>query len=1226
MHTPKQIRLKIFIYLSLAILFFVWSIFYSKKISPVSLSEKVDKVNSILSEKETHVDNILIEAANKIKTVTVDSLFFEQSYSYLYQKESIILLVFQDSVLKYWSDNSVNAFNVITLQNNFVLLSNAWFEIRKKESNENIIIGLIKIKNAYIYENQYLQNNFQKDFNLPVNTIISREESEYKIYSKEGTFLFSLIFPDKFLIGDHQGLMIVSLYLLTFIFLIFTLIYSYLFLGLYFRNKTILFLGLLFDILILRWITIFFKIPEILYSLPLFKPSIFASSDIFPSLGDLLVNSITILAISFILFKNLKVTSWLNKQKRKKRYFLTTTLLIVVFIMFFVLSSSLGSIITNSNISFDLFNITSISSYSIIGLLCFGLLILSFIFLTYEISVTVVRFLNNWKQFFPLLILFAGIYFIICKELQSCDSLVVVFIMIYLSFFWIYLRKEDNNLRLTSVLFFLILFSVLSTYITYQTNNKSEKEARHILTQKLANQRDYTAEFLFNEITINAQKDSVLLNLFSIYPFNYDSAYNEIQNHFKNKYFSRYWDRYDLLITLCDSSKILDIQPDNYTINCFEYFDNLIRDYGRKTNFDNLTYLEINISADNYVGIIDFPNLQTSVRIYVEVFSKLIPRGLGYPELLMDQNTQTNFNLISYSWARYENEEIVYYFGKYLYSMNLSTYQNIEKENGFFNLNKYNHLLFEADENSALILSKKNPGLIDIVAPFSYFFIFYGFFIGLIFLIYKWPFHLKNYTLTFKKRLQWSIISLILFSFIFIGLSSLFYIINLYNNKNIELLSEKSHSVLIELEHKLAMEESLSPDIEPFLSNLLYKLSLVFFSDINLYDLNGSLLATSRPEIFNQGLISSQMNPGAFNQMNNLKNSLFIQNETIGDYKYLSAYLPFRNERNKPIAYLNLPYFAKQDDLTNEISTYLVAFINIYVILTSIAILITLVFSNYISKPLQLIKEKIGRLKLGKQNEKIEWIQNDEIGSLVIEYNRMVDELAKSAELLARSERESAWREMAKQIAHEIKNPLTPMKLSVQYLQKAWDEKAADWDQRLKRFTETLVEQIESLSSIASEFSDFAKMPKSNFEITELNKIIENAIRLFRDTHQVKIEFTSIEPHFVMADNEQLHRVFINLINNSIQAIANPEKGLIKISIEKDANFHLIRFTDNGKGIPAEQKKKVFYPNFTTKSGGMGLGLAMVKNIIQNSNGEITFESEEGKGTTFIIALPVYEE
>ncbi len=680
------------------------------------------------------------------------------------------------------------------------------------------------------------------------------------------------------------------------------------------------------------------------------------------------------------------------------------------------------------------------------------------------------------------------------------------------------------------------------------------------------------------------------------------------------------------MITICDSSKELNIQPENYTVNCFEYFDNLISEYGITTNYKNLTFLEINILGDNYIGIIDIPSIQPLKRIYVEVFSKLIPRGLGYPELLTDRKTPTTYNLNTYSWARYEKNEIVYHFGKYQYSTNLVNYRKLIKEDNFFDLNRFSHLFIEIDEDSALILSKKNPGLLDIAAPFSYFFIFYGIIVGIAFIIYRGPTPIKRHSMNFKKRLQWSIISLILFSFIIIGISSVFYIINLNDNKNTDLLSEKSHSVLIELEHKLAMEESLTPDMGQYLSDLMYKLSLIFFSDINLFDLDGKLLATSRQEIITKGLISSQMNPMAFNQMNNYKNSLFIHSESIGDYKYLSAYLPFRNERNKPIAYLNLPYFAKQDDLSQEISTYLVAFINIYVILTSIAILITLIFSNYISKPVQLIKEKIGQIKLGKQNEKIEWVQNDEIGSLVAEYNRMVDELAKSAEQLSRSERESAWREMAKQIAHEIKNPLTPMKLSVQYLKKAWDEKAPDWDQRFSRFTTTLVEQIESLSNIASEFSDFAKMPKSKFEKLELNKVINNAIDLFKDSSQVQFEFRSSNNHFVMADNEQLLRVFINLINNSIQAITDPEKGLIQITLELSEGFQIIRFKDNGKGIPSDQKSKVFYPNFTTKSGGMGLGLAMVKNIIQNSNGEISFESEDGIGTTFIIKLPAYNE
>lgn len=304
----------------------------------------------------------------------------------------------------------------------------------------------------------------------------------------------------------------------------------------------------------------------------------------------------------------------------------------------------------------------------------------------------------------------------------------------------------------------------------------------------------------------------------------------------------------------------------------------------------------------------------------------------------------------------------------------------------------------------------------------------------------------------------------------------------------------------------------------------------------------------------------------------------------------------------------------------------MVAFINIYVILIAVAIFIALIISNYITRPVQLIKEKIGGLKLGRTNDKIEWAKNDEIGSLVLEYNRMVDELSQSADLLAKSERESAWREMARQIAHEIKNPLTPMKLSVQYLQKAYDEKAPDWDKKLARFTKTIVEQIDSLSIIASEFSDFATLPRSKFSKNELAEIIQNSINLFSNATEIKFKFNPAGKYFVFVDKEQLSRVFINLIKNSIQAIESPINGQIEIEIEEIDNTQIIRFTDNGSGIPADQIEKVFYPNFTTKSGGMGLGLAMVKNIIRNAGGEITFKSAAGKGTSFYITLPSYRK
>jgi nitrogen fixation/metabolism regulation signal transduction histidine kinase len=276
-----------------------------------------------------------------------------------------------------------------------------------------------------------------------------------------------------------------------------------------------------------------------------------------------------------------------------------------------------------------------------------------------------------------------------------------------------------------------------------------------------------------------------------------------------------------------------------------------------------------------------------------------------------------------------------------------------------------------------------------------------------------------------------------------------------------------------------------------------------------------------------------------------------------------------------------------------------------------------------VTQPLQLIREKLRNLSYGKSNEKIEWKREDEIGELVAEYNRTLDQLARSAELLARSERESAWREMAKQVAHEIKNPLTPMKLSVQYLQKAWDDKAPDWEERLDRFTRTIVEQIDSLSKIATEFSDFAKMPVASFEKLDLAETARRSADLFLNVENIKIIVNPVKSEcYISADRQQMLRVFNNLISNAVQAIGNKENGRIDINILDDGPNWRVAVSDNGSGISDEQAKKIFSPSFTTKSGGMGLGLAMVKNILSGIGATISFTSKEGEGTTFNVEIP----
>jgi len=369
------------------------------------------------------------------------------------------------------------------------------------------------------------------------------------------------------------------------------------------------------------------------------------------------------------------------------------------------------------------------------------------------------------------------------------------------------------------------------------------------------------------------------------------------------------------------------------------------------------------------------------------------------------------------------------------------------------------------------------------------------------------------------------------------------------------------------------------------------------------------------------------MNPEAYKQMRINEKVRYIHQENIGSLEYTSAYALFRDADNKKIAYINLPYFTKPGALQKEISNLIVTVINLYVVLFIISAIVAFFMANKITQPLRMLQNKFMGVELGKQMEQINYSKKDEVGALVTEYNNMVVKLAENIELLAKTERESAWREMAKQVAHEIKNPLTPMKLSVQFLQRSWTDNDENFEKKLEKYTQALIDQINTLSNIANEFSSFAKMPKPHNELVNLVQKLENTINLFSHTDNVELgaDLGNYETLNILADKEQISRVFNNLIKNAIQAIPSDRKGQIFVSLTASEGMVLVKIKDNGGGISEEQKDKLFIPNFTTKSTGMGMGLPIVKQIIESADGKIWFESELNVGTEFYIELPVAE-
>jgi nitrogen fixation/metabolism regulation signal transduction histidine kinase len=279
--------------------------------------------------------------------------------------------------------------------------------------------------------------------------------------------------------------------------------------------------------------------------------------------------------------------------------------------------------------------------------------------------------------------------------------------------------------------------------------------------------------------------------------------------------------------------------------------------------------------------------------------------------------------------------------------------------------------------------------------------------------------------------------------------------------------------------------------------------------------------------------------------------------------------------------------------------------------------------SNWVTKPLRFLQTNLSLIQFGKKNQVIDYDKNDEIGVLIREYNKKLVELEQTAEQLTKSERESAWRDMAKQVAHEIKNPLTPMKLSIQQMMRVFEKENPAAKEKVDRLAISLIEQIDGLTRIANEFSNFAKMPSPILEKVELIDVIKNVISIFEQegvTIQFECSLTKIE---LQADKDQLIRAINNLLQNSIQAFDGKEDGKINLKIDLENENCKIAITDNGKGIPLERQNKVFVPYFTTKSTGTGIGLSITKQIVENHNGKIYFESQENKGTTFYIELPI---
>jgi two-component system, NtrC family, nitrogen regulation sensor histidine kinase NtrY len=800
-------------------------------------------------------------------------------------------------------------------------------------------------------------------------------------------------------------------------------------------------------------------------------------------------------------------------------------------------------------------------------------------------------------------------------SLLSFDSNSVLFyiclaawvVLIHLSIqLFIYTRKS-----LSFVLFATFMYSIVLALVGESVSTRKEIKERkeHILQH--ANERDLLIESVLQDIDSLILKDDKVSVLASN-PWENQEALTE---HFNSNYFASYWSKFQVRATAFYKGDSMLVQPDDQVVACHEYFDQQVNESGEKLS-DFLWFIKNVEGISAY--LMEF-NLGGDLRLALELDSKIDEKGLGFPDLLTDKENQTKPHLSGYSYAKYFEDELIDQFGDYDFHYQLPIAFKSSKDLEEISLDGYSHLVHHHGEGKTMVISKKTNELQSLVTSFSYQFCWLSLILGLFYLIW-WLFSKKDKVeLDFKSRMQISMVGILMVSLVLVASGTIYYLVEQHDLKNKFAIKEKIKSVQIELEHKLGGETSLGVEDQEYIQYLMIIFSKVFFTDINLFDLNGNLIASSQPKLYNEGLISTKIDPTAFEQVLREHRSSFTHKEHIGELSFLSVYVPFTNDDNQVMAVLNLPYFSQQNVLQNQVNQFLVTIINIYVFLMVLGTILTLFIYQRLTRPIRMIQEQFKTLSLHGGNDLLEWKGNDEFGQLIKAYNKLLLELADSADKLARSEREGAWKEMAKQVAHEIKNPLTPMKLSIQHFEMTADPSSADFKDRLKGMSRNLVEQIDVLSNIASEFSSFAKLPDAKMEEIDLIKTLETTSSLYQN--EIDIEFNiGIENIPLKADKDQLTRVFNNLIKNAIQACDND--GKLTISIDKldfDQGKVVVTFKDNGHGIDDETSKKIFVPNFTTKNSGSGLGLAMVKSILEQMGASIAFESEVGVGTTFKI-------
>lgn len=1227
---------------------FLFSNYWSYYSSPQGVKRSLEKS---IHQREQSFERLVQDS------VTVSRLFSrnynERELKSLFKKDYFVF-AYDSSVggkwLSFWSSNLLEPDELpdpLKTGSRFVHLKSGYHEVISKRISNNAghiqyLVGVIPVMLEYSISNNYLVNHFFNKPDLGREYTIDLEPPGIIVQSQHHKTLFYLHYKPGVEVRQPNLLSTV----LRVMGCICVLIFFNLFASLIARqrNPVYAFLFLFGIVLFMRVLSYVYPFPFNLQALNVFTPLIYAKDEIFRSLGDLLIN--VLLAFWLLLFFRAHVKT-IKPPVLKKQWQVWLVIILASLLMYIIgqfLSELIQSMVIDSKISFDVTDPFSLNEYSIIGAVILGFIAFSFLFFS-EVINYLLNELTNFRRRTKYIFLAAvGILWLLFRIHDpniAYSASMVIWLLVYVMLLDMLAHRFSNSIDTIPFLFWLVLLTITTSAILVYYNNQKEITVRERLAEELSKQKDPYLEMLMNDVAKKITEDD-FIRLFFQEKNSTQLSKSTLENDLREKYFKGYLGRFNVNFFLYDEGG----EP-IYTTDTISWYS-----FNRRMLVDSepiggdLYYNERSFNDYSYIGKKAISSLNggmvTGYMIY-ELTPAVVNTQRLYPELLVDgdmYDPEKEYGT-AYSYAIYDKGILVANNNDYPFQIKLYPSDVPSEEVTVSSVKGYSQLIYRASKDKVVIVMKENRDFVEFITLFAYMFCLFL----LIIIIYKMldllvkaRMRISNIRalmdISIRKKVHGTIVFVVVFAFLILGVTTILFFINRSESENRERLSKTISEVVVEVEKIFymqqmfdAVEDMYDPVFQSRLSSAISDIADDRALDINIYDRDGNLQLTTQPLMTEKALLAKKMHPLAYFQLFRQDKIQFIQDERIGTMRYLSGYVPLRNN-GEVFAYLNVPYFATQTELNQQISNFLIALINFNAFIFLIAGILALLITSSITKSFSVVIERLRHVNLGQRNDEIEWDKDDEIGALVREYNKMVRKLEVSAARLAKSEREGAWREMARQVAHEIKNPLTPMKLSIQYLQRAIDNDSPNVKELSRNVANTLVEQMDHLANIASDFSAFARIGEAENVVLMLNEVVHSLKDLYQSHPHCEIHFK--EParlFYVFADKTQMNRVFTNLLQNAIQAIPEQRMGHIAISMEATVDeWVVVSVQDNGEGISPEVQSKIFVPNFTTKNSGTGLGLAMCKNIVEHARGEIWFETRLNMGTTFFVKLPLVQE